>query len=94
MPWPALCAPVLVRGEPTCRILISSLKFIDDLFTLTQFLMPTFDLVVVGSGGGPYETNLSSSVSFFVSQFTKDARPKYPLTGTYLSHVTHNGEME
>jgi 3',5'-cyclic-nucleotide phosphodiesterase len=28
--------------------------------------MPTFDLVVVGSGGGPYETNLSSYVlSFF-----------------------------
>ena len=28
--------------------------------------MPTFDLVVVGSGGGPYETNLSSSVSRLV----------------------------
>ena len=28
--------------------------------------MPTFNLVVVGSGGGPYETNLSSYVpSFF-----------------------------
>ena len=26
--------------------------------------MPTFDLFVVGSGGGPCETNLSSSVSF------------------------------
>lgn len=31
---------------------------------LPHLLMPTFDLVVVGSGGGPYETNLSSSVSF------------------------------
>jgi hypothetical protein len=31
---------------------------------LPHLLMPTFDFVVVGSGGGPYETNLSSSVSF------------------------------
>lgn len=31
---------------------------------LPHLLMPTFDLVVVGSGGGPYETNLSSSVPF------------------------------
>jgi len=28
----------------------------------TRFPMPTFDLVVVGSGGGPFETNLSSFV--------------------------------
>jgi hypothetical protein len=32
---------------------------------LPHLLMPTFDLVVVGCGGGPYETNLSSYVSTF-----------------------------
>ena len=30
----------------------------------TRFPMPTFDFVVVGSGGGPFETNLSSFVLY------------------------------
>jgi hypothetical protein len=54
--------------------------------------MPTFDLVVVGSGGGPYETNLSSFV-FFSSQKTHILSIR-PWTGTYLSHVTHVGGTE
>jgi hypothetical protein len=61
--------PVLVRAEPT-RVLIGSEIHLSALH-LPHLLMPTFDLVVVGSGGGPYETNLSSSVSF-LSPLRKD----------------------
>ena len=68
---------------------------------LPHLLMPTFDLVVVGSGGGPFETNLSSFVSSFSSsreRCTSVSNRSFPIAthpriGTYLSHVTHPGKM-
>jgi len=57
----------------------------------TRFPMPTFDLVVVGSGGGPFETNLSSfvcCVTFLAGHMA------LPNTDTYSSHVTYPGQTE
>jgi len=60
--FPALykrCLP-LVRPGPTRNIYCMQLASENRDFTRSP--MPTFDLVVVGSGGGPFETNLSSFV--------------------------------
>jgi hypothetical protein len=50
----ALSVPCSARADP--EYLLSKNR------NRIPFPMPTFDLVVVGSGGGPFETNLSSFV--------------------------------
>ena len=50
----------MVRPGPTRNIY--SIRVASKNLDPTRFPMPVFDLVVVGSGGGAFETNLSSFV--------------------------------